>query len=123
MVTTKHHHIIKIQGLRKDKALMAQLATVLHPYVINAISYVTEPPTEVCSSSCHEQLKRSLKINAAIKALQQKYNKIIKDFDITKPEKVNVTYWKLELPEGQAPTDEAPNWEYVRNLVEGIMPH
>jgi hypothetical protein len=36
---------------------------------------------------------------------------------------VLVTYWKVELPEGQAPTDEAPDWEYVRNLVEGRMPH
>ena len=32
-----------------------------------------------------------------------------------------VTYWKVELPDGQAPTDEAPDWEYVRNLVESNM--
>ena len=36
---------------------------------------------------------------------------------------MQVTYWKVELPDGQAPTDEAPDWEYVRNLVEGRMPH
>jgi hypothetical protein len=28
------------------------------------------------------------------------YNKIIKNFDSSKPGKVIVTYWKVELPEG-----------------------
>jgi hypothetical protein len=52
-----------------------------------------------------------------------KKDKIIKDKDFKKPGKVIVTYWKLNLPEGQAPTDEAPDWKYVRNIVEGSMPH
>ena len=89
----------------------------------NYIKAATELPTESCSSKCHDSLKGPFQINAAIKALQQKYNKIIKNFDSSKPGKVIVTYWKVELPEGQAPTDEAPNWEYVRNLVESRMPH
>lgn len=96
---------------------------IIQPSVINPIKPANELPTEVCSSKCPESLKGSYKINAAIKALQQKYKTIIKNFDTNKPGKVNVTYWKVELPEGQAPTDEAPDWEYVRNLVEGSMPH
>ena len=58
-----------------------------------------------------------------INALKQKYHDIIKEFDTTKPGKILVTYWKIDLPEGQAPTDQAPDWEYVRNLVEDSIPH
>ena len=121
--TTNKHHIIKVLGLQKDKAIMDNLAANLQPFVSNAIKAATELPTESCTSRCHDSLKVSFQINAAIKGLQQKYNKIIKNFDTSKPGKVLVTYWKVELPEGQAPTDEAPDWEYVRNLVEGRMPH
>jgi hypothetical protein len=85
----------------------------LQPYLINLINSfkaATELPTEFCSSNCDESLKEPFEINAIIKALYQKYNKIIKNFDTSKPGKVLVTYWKVKLPEGQAPTDEVPNW-------------
>lgn len=79
---------------------MDKLSSVLHRYVFTSINAATELPTEVCSSRCHDSLKGPFKIKAAIKELKQKYNKIIKDFDISKPGKVSVTYWKVELPEG-----------------------
>ena len=117
--TTNQHHIIKVIGLQKDKAVMDKLAKAIK----EAIKEATEIPTEACSSKCQDSLKAPFKIQAAIEELKQKYNKIIKKFDTSKQGKVLVTYWKLQLPEGQAPTDEAPDWEYVRNLVEGSMPH
>jgi hypothetical protein len=60
---------------------MDRLAGVLYAYVLNWIKNRTELPIEVCTSTCLESLKAPHKIEASIKALQQKYNKIIKDFD------------------------------------------
>ena len=94
-----------------------------YDYACDIFKPAYEPPTEVCSSYCHVPHNGLFKINAAINALQQKYNKIIKDFDTTMPGKVVMTYWKVELPDGQAPTDQNPDWEYVRHLVEGSMPY
>jgi hypothetical protein len=116
----KNYHVIKISGLKKDKAVMYLLAAALNSYVIGSVK---SEPTEVCTSMCHNSLKGPSKINDVIKTLQKKYNKIIKEFDTNKPNKVVVTYWKVELPEGQAPTDQVPDWEYVRNIVEGCIPH
>lgn len=66
---TNKHHIIKVLGLKKDKAIIDKLAATLQPYVIDSIKTATELPTEVCSSKCHDSLKGPFKINAAIKAL------------------------------------------------------
>lgn len=99
---------------------MYLLAAALNSYVTSSLK---SEPTEVCTSMCHNSLKGPSKINDAIKTLQKKYNKIIKDFDTSKPNKVVVTYWKVELPEGQAPTDQVPDWEFVRNIVEGSIPY
>lgn len=63
---------------------MNQLAAALYNYAVNWIKAARELPTEVCTSSCLESLKATHKINATIKALQQKYNKIIKDYDTSK---------------------------------------
>jgi hypothetical protein len=84
---------------------MDQLATALDAFVNNWIKDARELPTEVCTSTCLEYLKTPHKLNASIKVLQQKYNKIIKDFDTSKHGLLIVTYWKLELPKGQNPTD------------------
>jgi hypothetical protein len=99
------------------------MITTLRPFVSDLIKDVIDLPTEVCTTKCAEHLKRSFDISNAIKALQQKYFKIIKEFDATKSDEVSVTYWTRELPEGCRLTDEDPDWEYVKNIVEGIMPH
>ena len=143
--TTSKHHIIQVNGLQKDKAVVDKIANSLQGFVNSEIkpqpptptpptpptptppTPVIKPapglPTEVFTSTFDESLKGPFKIKEAIKVLKQKYNKIIKDIDFKKPGKVIVTYWKFKLPEGQAPTDEAPDWHYVRNLVEGSIPH
>ena len=36
---------------------------------------------------------------------------------------MSVTYWMRELPQGCSLNDEDPDWEYVKNIVEGSMPH
>ena len=36
---------------------------------------------------------------------------------------MSVTYWMKKLPQGRIPTDEDHDWEYVKSIVEGIMPH
>ena len=69
------------QEIQKHSATMDRLAGVLYAYVLNWIKNRTELPIEVCTSTCLESLKAPHKIEASIKALQQKYNKIIKDFD------------------------------------------
>jgi hypothetical protein len=79
--TLNKNHIIKIQGIQKHNATMDRLAGVLYAYVINWIKNTTELPIEVCTSTCLESLKGTHKMNASLKALQQKYDKIIKDFD------------------------------------------
>jgi hypothetical protein len=35
---------------------------------------------------------------------------------------IEVTYWKIYLPQGTLPTEEKPDWEYVRSKVEGELP-
>lgn len=72
---------------------------------------------------CQDSLKGPSKIKEVIKTLQKKFNNIIKDYDISKPNKVVVTYRKVELPKGQAPTDQIPDWEYVRNIIEASIPY
>lgn len=78
--------------------------------------------TEVCSTECPDHLKVQFNISKIIKALQQKYSSIIKEFDDTKSNEVSVTYWMKQLPEGRKPTDEDPDWEYVKNIVEESLP-
>ena len=99
------------------------MITSFRPFVSDLIKGVIDLPTETCVSKFPEHLKRTFKISNAIKALQQKYFKIIKEFDSTKPGEVSVTYWMRDLPEGSSLTDEDPDWEYVKNIVEGYMPH
>ena len=36
---------------------------------------------------------------------------------------MSVTYWMKKLPQGRNPTDDDPDWEYVKNIVEGSMPY
>jgi hypothetical protein len=55
--------------------------------------------------------------------LQQKYLKVIKEFDSNKTGEVSVTYWMRDLPEGSSLTDDDPDWVYVKKIVEGNMPH
>ena len=66
---TNKHNVIKVLGLKKDKAIIDKLGATLQPYVIDSIKTATQLPTEVCSSKCHDSLKGPFKINAAIKAL------------------------------------------------------
>jgi hypothetical protein len=60
--TNDKHHIIKVLGLQKNKAIIDQLTSTLQPFVINSIKTATESPTEVCSSKCEESLKGPFKI-------------------------------------------------------------
>jgi hypothetical protein len=76
------------------------MITTLTPFLSDFIKQVIELPTEVCTSKCPEHLKNSLNISNNIKALKQKYFKIINEFDASKPDEVSVTYWMRELPEG-----------------------
>jgi hypothetical protein len=99
------------------------MTTTLRPFVSDLIKQVIDLPTEFCTTKCPENLKNSFNISNTIKGLQQKYFKIIKEFDATKYDEVSVTYWMRELSEGCSLTDEDPDWEYVKNIVEGSMPH
>jgi len=99
------------------------MITTLRPFVSDLIKDVIYVPTEAYTTKFPEHLKRSFKISNALKALQQKYFKVIKEFDSTKTGEVSVTYWMRDLPEGSSLTDEDPDWEYVKNIVEGSMPH
>ena len=68
-LTNNNHHIIKVLGLQKDKAIIDKLGAILKPYVLDSIKTATELPTEACSCRCQDSLKGPFKINAAIKAL------------------------------------------------------
>jgi hypothetical protein len=82
-----------------------------------------EPPTEKVISKCFDPLKSMFKVADQIKALQTRYPKIIKSFDISKRGEIEVIYWKLEQQDDAIPDPQNPGWDFVRNEVEGIIPY
>ena len=58
-----------------------------------------------------------------LRKLKERYNKIIKSFDVSKQGKVEVVYWKVTLPDDRIATEANPDWDFVKNEVEGIIPH
>ena len=81
-----------------------------------------EPPTETISTNCLEFLKTYFKVEDRLQQLKSKYPNFIKAVDLSKKYLVEVTYWKIQLPESILPTEERPDWEYVRTMVEGEIP-
>ena len=123
------NHFVQVRCQRKYEDSLELLIANLTSFVsdiLNRLDQINEKnsvPTKVCNSMCSDNLKIQFNIPDTIKALQQKYFNIIKEFDATKSEEVSVTYWMRQLPKDCKLTDENHDWEYVKNIIEESMPH
>jgi hypothetical protein len=84
---------------------------------------MTELPTEVCETKCIDNFKKQFKVEENLRKLKERYNKIIKSFNVTKKGLVEVVYWKVTLPDDKVASQANPDWDFVKNEVEGIIPH
>lgn len=84
---------------------------------------MTEPPTEVFETKCFDVFKGEFKVEENLRKLKERYSKIIKSYDVTKKGRIEVVYWKVSLPDAVLATSANPDWNFVKNEVDGIIPH
>ena len=114
---------MQIRGLKKDQDVIDKVTADLEKFIAEELVKFTEPQREKITTKCFENLKNNFKVGDKLKALQNQYPKIIKSFDVSKKDGISVEYNKIELPDDIIPSAYNPDWNFVRNEVEGIIPY
>ena len=115
--------MVYVRGLKKHSLTLEKIKEALEIFINKEIHKNIEPTIVKISSKCNDDMKTHFNVADKIKNLQSKYPNIIKSFDISKNDIIEVEYVKIETQNGSVHNRENPGWEQVRNKVEGIIPY